>query len=653
MRFSSPFLDEIRARVPLSSLVGRHVQWDRRKSAPGRGDYWACCPFHTEKSPSFHADDRKGRYHCFGCKASGDHFTFLVEKEGLSFPEAVERLAAEAGLPVPASTPDDEAREERRTSLYDVMELAAKHFEAELRAATGAPARAYLEGRGLKGAVLEDFRIGFAPDQRHGLKVRLAEAGITPEMMAEAGLVITGDDIAVPFDRFRGRIMFPIRDHRGRVIAFGGRAVAGDQQAKYLNSPETPLFHKGAVLYNLDRARRPAHEAGQIVAVEGYMDVIAMTRAGFANTVAPLGTALTEDQLRALWRIAPEPVLCFDGDAAGLKAAGRALDLALPYLQPGASLRFALMPGGKDPDDLLNEGGAGAISEVIATALPLVDVLWREALEGNDRATPERRARFETDLEARLARIGERKVQGHYRGEIAARMAALWPAGRAARSPRRVRASGLAPRRPGPFSRRNAAPPWIKPWDERLPPSRELMALARGDHAARSHARRERTILLTVLSHPELLHDEAEHLAEMAFTTPALDSLKAGILDIVALEPDLDREALAAHLKERGLARELDSVAQGAERLDCWFAAVAAALADARIGLRQMLALHRKLVTLERELAGAERAFAEDPTEESLLHLNHIREELRSRIGEEAQIEGFGEASGRPAGALA
>ena len=651
MRFAPSFLDEIRARVSLSALISRHVQWDRRKSVPGRGDFWACCPFHNEKTPSFHADDRKDRYYCFGCKASGDQFTFLVEKEGLSFPEAVERLAAEAGLPVPRSTPEDEAREERRASLYDVMELAAKYFETELRQAVGTSARTYLEGRGLKGAVLEEFRIGYAPDRRHGLKSCLADAGISTEMMAEAGLVITGEDIAVPFDRFRDRLMFPIRDGRGRVIAFGGRALAPDQQPKYLNSPETPLFHKGTVLYNLDRARGPAHDAGRIIAVEGYMDVIAMTRAGFANTVAPLGTALTEEQLRLMWRMTPEPILCFDGDVAGLKAAGRALDLALPWLEPGASLRFALLPEGKDPDDLLTQNGREAVAEVIAAALPLVDVLWREALEANDRATPERRARFETDLEARIERIADRKVQKHYRDDIANRMAALWSAGRGAGRNRPYHSRGR-PRRTAAQGRRRP-PPWSKPWDERLPPSRELIALSRGDDAARSHARREHTILLTVINHPELLHDEIETLAAMTFTTPALDSLKAGILDIAALDPDLDSGAVATHLREQGLTREFDSMAQGAARLDCWFAGPEAALEDARTGLRQMMRLHRKLVMLERELAGAERAFAEDPTEESLSHLNHIREELRSRIGEEAQIEGFGEASGRPTGAIA
>jgi DNA primase len=646
MRFQTPFLDEIRARVPLSSVISRHVQWDRRKSAPGRGDYWACCPFHAEKTPSFHADDRKGRYHCFGCKASGDHFTFLVEKEGLSFPEAVERLAAEAGLPVPKSGPDDEAHEKRRASLYEVMEVAAQYFERELRSSAGAAARAYLERRGLEGAVLDDFRLGFAPDARHGLKTHLAEAGIDTPLMAEAGLVVAGEDIAVPYDRFRSRVMFPIRDARGRVIAFGGRALAAHAQAKYLNSPETPLFHKGAVLYNLDRARGPAHERGQVIAVEGYMDVIAMSRAGFANTVAPLGTALTEDQLHLLWRMAPEPVLCFDGDAAGLKAAGRALDLALPHLTPGSSLRFALMPEGEDPDDLFNRGGPAAVGEVVAAALPLVDILWREALEANDRSTPERRARFEKDLEARLARIGEAKVRAHYESDIARRLSELWSAPGARPLLRSARRRGAVPAR----VRRGARP---EGWQERLPPSRELMALARGDHVRRAHARREHTMLLCVLNHPALLHEEAEAFAELAFTAPALDSLKAAILDIAALSPDLDSATLTAHLRDRELGGVLATVAEGAERLDCWFAGPDAALADALTGFRHLVGLHRKLVTLERELAKAERVFAENPTEESLTHLHHVREELRSRRGEEAQIEGFGEASGRPAGALA
>ena len=312
MRVPPSFLDDIRGRLPISSVVGRKVAWDRRKTNAGKGDYWACCPFHGEKSPSFHVDDRKGRYHCFGCKASGDIFTFLVEKEGLSFPEAIERLAGEAGLAMPQVSEADVQREEQRASLYDIMEIATKFFETELQAAGGSQARGYLADRQLSVPIQKEFRLGFAPDSRSALRSHLAAKNVTVEQMAEAGLVVTGDDIPVAFDKFRDRVMFPIRDPRGRVIAFGGRALSKDVAAKYLNSPETPLFHKGSVLYNLDKARSAAHERGAIIAVEGYVDVIAMHRAGLPHAVAPLGTALTEEQLNLLWKQAPEPVLCFE-----------------------------------------------------------------------------------------------------------------------------------------------------------------------------------------------------------------------------------------------------------------------------------------------------------------------------------------------------
>ena len=317
MRFSPSFLDDIRARVPLSSIVGRRVAWDKRKSQPAKGDYWACCPFHGEKSPSFHADDRKGRYYCFGCGASGDHFTFLTELEGLSFPEAVERLAGEAGLAMPARDERAEAEEKRRASLHEVMELACAFFEQNLQSRDGATARGYLGGRSLGPEIQRRFRLGYAKSSRNALKEHLAGKGVPHEDMVAAGLVITGDDIPVSFDRFRDRVMFPITDFRGRIVAFGGRALSADAQAKYLNSPETALFKKGDLLYNGFEARKAAQSAGTLIVVEGYVDVIAMVTAGFGHTVAPLGTALTEHQLALLWRLTPEPILCFDGDKAG------------------------------------------------------------------------------------------------------------------------------------------------------------------------------------------------------------------------------------------------------------------------------------------------------------------------------------------------
>ena len=370
MRFPPAFLDEIRDRVPISAVIGARVAWDRKKTNAGRGDFWGCCPFHGEKTPSFHCEDRKGRYHCFGCGVSGDHFKFLTELDGLSFPEAVERIADMAGVPMPARDVAEEKRERERASLTDVMEMATAFFQERLQSAAGAKARAYLRDRGLTPATQQSFRLGYAPDSRNALKEFLDSKGVEKAQIEACGLVVFGQDVPVSYDRFRDRIMFPIPDSRGRVIAFGGRAMSPEVAAKYLNSPETELFHKGNVLYNFARARKALGKEGTVIAVEGYMDVIALAQAGFDNVVAPLGTALTENQMELLWRMAGEPILCFDGDQAGLKAAWRAADLILPSVQPGRTARFALLPEGKDPDDLVKADGpdAKAISAVASSA---------------------------------------------------------------------------------------------------------------------------------------------------------------------------------------------------------------------------------------------------------------------------------------------
>jgi DNA primase len=464
----------------------------------------------------------------------------------------------------------------------------------------------------------------------------------------EAGLVISGDDIPVAYDRFRDRVMFPIRDSRGRIIAFGGRALSADAPAKYLNSPETPLFHKGQVLYNLDKARGPAHERGAIVAVEGYVDVIALHRAGLPHAVAPLGTALTENQLALLWRIAPEPVLCFDGDTAGLKAAYRALDLALPHLQPGHSLSFALLPEGQDPDDLLRAEGAGAVQAVVAGARPMAEVLWQRALAGNDRATPERRARFEADLRSLINTIGDETVKKHYLADMAARLAALWGApGR----PVRRNPSGGGARMVARPRYGGARASDRRPWEMAEPASPELRALAA---TGRRHGaeRRERMIVLSLVNHPELLHEFLDELSRLELTSGELDSLRRQIIDSAALAADLDGKELRHHLLQQGLGSLLERLEAQAKRLNEWFLGSGAALDDARTGLRQMIALHRKTVTLERELKAAEAHFAAEPTEENLNALNAVRDQLSSHAGAEAQIQGFGSASGRPADAI-
>src|SRR6266498_257656 len=414
MRFPPQFLDELRARLPVSDVVGRRVKLKKR----GR-EWVGLSPFNQEKTPSFTVNDQKGFFHDFSSGKHGNIFDFVMETEGVTFPEAVERLASLAGVPVPKLSKEAEAREERRKTLHDVLDLAAKFFESTLASRVGAKARGYLADRGIEPAAQLKFRLGYAGAERYALKEHLGAHRVPVPDMIEAGLLIAGEDIAVPFDRFRDRVMFPITDWRGRLIAFGGRAMEKDAQAKYLNSPETPLFHKGSTLYNGAAARAAAHQGARVVAVEGYVDVIAMVSAGFAATVAPLGTALTEDQLALIWRMADEPVLCFDGDSAGRRAAYRAVDLALPLLRPGKSLKFAALPEGHDPDDLVRAGGRAAVNEVIAAARPLAHVLWMRETEAGSFDTPERRAAFEARLAEVAAMIADDSVRKYYRREFA------------------------------------------------------------------------------------------------------------------------------------------------------------------------------------------------------------------------------------------
>jgi DNA primase len=348
MRYPPQLLEEIRARLPVSQVVSRRVKLKRQ----GR-EYIGLSPFKTEKSPSFTVNDQKGFYHCFSTGEHGDIFSFVMKTEGLQFFETVERLAAEAGVTLPKESPEAAREQDQRQRLLDLVEASCLYFEAALASPAGSEARAYIDKRGVQPQLRREFRLGFAPDRRTGLLEHLKNKGFSVQESILAGMLIGGDDIPTPYDRFRNRLIIPIRDQKGRIIAFGGRALAADAKPKYLNSPETPLFHKGGVLFNHDKARAAAHEAGAVVVVEGYMDVIALAGAGIGYAVAPLGTALTEHQLGLAWRMHAEPILCFDGDAAGIKAAFRSIDTALPHLKPGYSLRFAFLPGGLDPDDLI------------------------------------------------------------------------------------------------------------------------------------------------------------------------------------------------------------------------------------------------------------------------------------------------------------
>jgi DNA primase len=421
MSLPAGFIEELRTRVSITQVVGRKVIWDMRKSNQAKGDMWAPCPFHQEKSASFHVDDRKGYYYCFGCHTKGDAISFVQATENLSFMETVALLARDVGMPMPERDPQAAEKADRAQRLVAATEAAVSHFRLQLKTAAAAEARAYLDRRGLDSATIDQFEIGFAPNTRQGAFGALTAKGIPADDLIDAGLASRPDDGGPPYDAFRDRIMFPIRDTRGRCIGFGGRAMAPDARAKYLNSRETALFDKGRSLYNHGPAREAAGKGQPVIVAEGYMDVIALVRAGFAGAIAPLGTAVTEDQLRLIWRMAPEPIIALDGDAAGIRAAMRLVDLALPMLEPGKSLRFCILPEGQDPDDLLRARGAEAMRALLDGAEPLVRMLWRRETEGQVFDSPERRAALDQRLRQCVARIPDQNLRRHY-GEALAEL---------------------------------------------------------------------------------------------------------------------------------------------------------------------------------------------------------------------------------------
>lgn len=638
MRFPPSFLDEIRDRVPISAVIGQRVSWDRRKTNPARGDFWACCPFHGEKSPSFHCEDKKGRYHCFGCGVSGDHFRFLTELDGLSFPEAVERIAAQAGVPMPARDEAEERRERQRASLHDVMEMATSFFQQQLQSAAGAKARAYLRDRGLTPATQQKFRLGFALDSRNALKEHLAGKGVAREQIEACGLVRFGDDIPVSYDWFRDRIMFPIGDRRDRVIAFGGRAMSPEVAAKYMNSPDTELFHKGEVLYNFARARQAQGKDGTVIAVEGYMDVIALAQAGFENAVAPLGTALTENQMDLLWRMAPEPVLCFDGDQAGLRAAWRAADMILPTVQPGRTARFALLPEGKDPDDLVRAEGPEAFRTVLGEARPLSDLLWMRETTGGVYDTPERRAELEKTLRELTARIHDESVRFHYQQDMRERVQAFFGTTR-----------GRQPARPGGKNDRGGVPRGGRPGQAagRLAVSESLARSALVKRASGIMPLRETALLVALVNHPQLIDEHFDHVETLDLANADLRQLHAGIIDAAAHGRSGDRDQMRAAIDASGLGDIWQRAEALMRRARQWPALEQAAIEDAREAFAQALHLQRSARTLHKELKLAETALAAEPTDENYRHLIEIQAQFRDLQATEALIEGFGIPSGR------
>ncbi len=638
MRFTPSFLDEIRDRIPIADIIGRRVTFDRKKSNQSKGDFWACCPFHGEKSPSFHCENQKGRYHCFGCGVSGDHFRFLTELDGISFPEAVERLADEAGVAMPAIDPQAAAREKKKASLYDVMQLAVQFFRDQLQTADGAHARAYLRDRRLSPDVQNQFGLGYAPASRSALKEFLASKDIEREKIEACGLVVYGPEIAVSYDRFRDRIMFPILDARSRPIAFGGRALSADVPAKYLNSPETELFSKSRVLYNYAKARKAVERGGNLIVCEGYMDVIALHAAGFETAVAPLGTALTEQQVELAWRVGGEPVLCFDGDDAGLRAAFRSVDTALAHLKPGRSLRFALLPEGEDPDDLIGRAGPEAFQQVLETSRPLADMLWSRETQGGVFDTPEKRADLERTLFGVVSQIGDESVKRHYQQDMRDRLSSFFGAVEQPNARYGKQSDGQ--------NRRGLS-------SKRFSVSESLMNSSLVKVGPGIPPLRETALLVTVINHPTIGLARFDELAGLKIDHPVLKQVHNALLNVFADAGETDDQptpdAVKKGIENQGFAGELKLLDSQIRNNRVWQVLAEAAFEDALDGWLQALALHDRARNLSNELRVAERQFEQHGDEASFDRLVVLKQELEREQGTEALIEGFGLPSGRTA----
>jgi len=609
MSFPPAFLDEIRARVALAEVIGRRTRLVKR----GR-EYTGLCPFHNEKSPSFTVNEDKGFFHCFGCGVHGDVIGFVMQSQNMGFLEAVEALAGEAGLEVPKATPQEREKAVRQKTLNEVAEAACSFFQAQLQSRAGAAALAYLDRRGLDAAAIERFRLGYAPAGSGLLKQHLLVDFPEP-MLLEAGVIGQKEERDSSFDYFRDRVMFPILDRSGRVIAFGGR-VMGDAKPKYLNSPDTPIFHKGSVLYGLSWARIGVGKGADLIVTEGYMDVIALHRAGFEGAVAPLGTALTEQQLAELWRLSEEPVLCFDGDAAGQRAASRALDRALPLLTPGKSLRFAVLPAGEDPDTLIGKFGVAAMQGVLKAARPLAEVLWSQELAARSIDTPERKADLNARLKARSDQIQDaglsREYHSFFRNCVYERL-----------RPVRDKQRGKGYGKPG----RVMAPT--------LPPPPDPAALLR---------RKQEVLVALVLHSPDLLDDIIEDFAEVELTANDLDKLRREIINVHASEPGLDAATLKHHLSNHGFGRDVETLSP--HHLVHAKFALSADRDQILAGWRQVLSHWRDHLTGATEVEAAAGRFARDGNQAYVLALPPLAEQRRN---DEAEQDGPAE-SRRPVG---
>ena len=609
MRFDDRFLEELKARLRPSDIIGRTVKLKRQ----GR-EYVGLSPFTKEKSPSFFVNDDKGFFHDFSSGKHGDVISFLQETERLSFVEAVQRLAGEAGMALPAEDPQAAEREAKKQGLTDWMDLAQKWFAANLRRTPGKAVREYLQKRGLPEDQWERFGLGYAPNDREGLKNALTQRGAKPGDLVEAGMLIAPEGGGTPYDRFRDRLMFPILDARGRIVSFGGRAMNPDDRAKYLNGPESPLFHKGATLYGLPEARRilgaESKDGQAIVVVEGYMDVIACQRAGIP-AVAPMGTALTEEQMERLWRVSHEPVLCFDGDAAGRRAAYRSIDRALPQLKSGRSFRFTLLEGGQDPDDILRDKGAPALRQAMTATRPFAEVLFGKEVEVEPLDTPERRAGLKGRLRQAASAIQDKDLAEQYRRELFDRFDALFPA--------RAAPQGRAPTGPGGR------------WRPGPPP--KLGQTAEGAQAMQSLSRSIEPVAAALahgaIDDPERMDDHLEAISAHGFGDASLDGLAQELVRLRFSGQSLDSAALRRHLAQSGHDALVREVEKAAAKSGAPFLAANAPLAEARVRWSQAFDALTRVAALEDALSSAAAMPGQD---EAFRRLKAERDALRRAI---------------------
>ena len=609
MSFPADFLDELRSRIRISEVIGRKLKLIKR----GR-EFIALCPFHNDSKPSLSVVDEKNFYHCFACGAHGDIIKFTMETEGLNFIESVDKLANLAGLEVPKQDPIERAKEARRRTLREVVEEVTTYFEEFLRKAPTKAGLDYLKERGLSDRTIKSFRLGLAPANSKTFRVNMQDRGIEEKLLEEAGLIKKSAASSSTYDYFRGRLIFPISDRRGQIIGFGGRAL-NNQEPKYLNSPETSLFQKGQILYQGQMTREIAHKTDQVIVVEGYMDVISLAEVGINNAVAPLGTALTERQIRELWKFSTEPIICFDGDSAGMRAAVRASDRLLPILEPGLSARFASLPPGEDPDDIVRRGGANKFRELLEASTGLSDFFWEMEKSNGSLDTPEKQAAFFKRIRKRVGEIKNQTVREAYKDSIEANINNFRASMRAVKSGMDAPYNG--------YSRSNSYKPIRSSISNKA---------ARVNITQTMERRQKQAILAAFLMHPSLVEDFGEALGYLELGDPFLDKLRLDILDIYADEGLINSQYLKKRLFERGYTDNFDGVLEDKALAHIAFAGPGVAVQKARDGVRELLSRIGKY-QLEEQIALATNAVMDDLNEVNWNRLSSLRAALVSVNG--------------------